>query len=105
MACYWQRVDVPSRAAAGHGEPRDRSQADAWPGADVRLSALEALWWQRAAAAEDRRQADGGRNEGEAREVQEQAGAGTSDHCGVLKPADPQADRLGGTEARRWSRS
>ncbi len=100
MACHRWCVDVPSRVVPGHGEPRSRSQANARPGADVRLSTPEALRRQRAEAAGDQRQPDDSRNEGEAREVQEQAGAGTGDHCDVPEPVDPQANRLGGTEVR-----
>ncbi len=51
----------------------------------------------------DRRQADDGQNEGEAREVQKQAGVGTGYHCGVPEPADPQANRPAGVEARHQS--
>ncbi len=105
MACHRWRVDVPSRVAPSHGEPCEWSQVNARPSADVRFSAPEALQRQRTAAAGDRRQANGDRNEGEAQEVQKQAGARTGDHCGVPEPIDPQADRPGGVEAHRWSRS
>ncbi|CAM6073757.1 unnamed protein product [Sphagnum tenellum] len=62
-------LDLESRAAPGHGEPCSRSQVDARPGADVHVSTPEALRRQRAETAGDRRQADDGQNEGEAREV------------------------------------
>ncbi|CAM6021890.1 unnamed protein product [Sphagnum balticum] len=103
MACHRRRVDVPSRVAPGHGEPCSRSQVDVRPGADVRLSTPKALQRQRAKAAGDQRQADDIRNEGEAREIQEQAGVGIGDHCGILEPADPQANRLGRVETCRRS--
>ncbi len=85
-------MDVPLHAVPSHGKPRGRSQADAQPGADVRLSTLEVLRRQRVATIGDRQQVDGDRNEGEAREVQEQVGAGIGDHCSVPEPANPQAD-------------
>ncbi len=84
--------------------PCGRSQADTRPGVDVRLSAPKVVWRQQATVAGDRRQTDDGRNEGEVREVQEQVGARTGDHCGVLEPANPQADQLDAVKARRRSR-
>jgi len=92
MACHRRHVDIPLRAVPSHGKPRDRSQANARPGADVRLFAPETLRRQQATALGDRQQANGGQNEGEVREIQEPIGAGTDDHCDVLEPADPQVD-------------
>ncbi|CAK9260013.1 unnamed protein product [Sphagnum jensenii] len=103
MACHRRHVNVPSRVAPGHGEPCGRSQADTRPSANFCRFVLEALRRQRAVVAGHRWQVDRGWNESEARKVQEQAGAGTSDHCGVPKPTDPQADRPGGAKARRQS--
>ncbi len=104
MTCHRQRVNVPSHVAPSHGEPRHRSQADTRPGADVRLSAPEALRRQRTAAAGDQQQVDGDQNEGKVQKVQKQAGVGTDDHCGVLEPVDPQADQPSGAETCRQFR-
>ncbi len=86
MACHRRHVDIPLRAAPSHGEPRDQSQVDVRPGADVRLSAPEALRQQQATALGDRQQADGGQNEGKAREVQKPIGVGSTIIATYLNP-------------------